>query len=190
MRGRTILATTITALAVVVFVTMLARATIYGPGAEQSIDTVQTPTHAPTRLRIPSIGVSAAVESVGIAASGNMAVPRGYSNVGWYRGGVRPGQVGSAVMDGHVDNGLGTPAVFARLADIKKGSEIFVDSASGTVRFVVEEVATYPLAEVPLERIFTRADRARLNLITCEGEWVPERKTYNERVVVYAVLAP
>src|SRR4051812_45178718 len=56
---------------------------------------------APVRLIIPSLNVDTKVQDVGIGKSGNMAVPSNYTDAGWYRYGATPGQVGSAVMDGH-----------------------------------------------------------------------------------------
>ena len=49
--------------------------------------------------------------------------------------------------------------------------------------------ATYPAAQVPLDRVFAAKDAAYLNLITCTGEWNKGKQEYAERLVVYAVLA-
>jgi sortase A len=144
----------------------------------------------PTHIRIPKINIDAKVSAVGLGKTGNMAVPYTYEEAGWYRFGTLPGQVGSAVLDGHVDNGLGVPAIFARLGELMAGDDIYIDNAQGqTLHFVVEEASTYPVAEVPLVRLFNRDDAPRLNLITCKGTWLPEKKMYDERHVVYAVLA-
>ncbi len=149
-----------------------------------------SPQDLPSRLRIPSLGIDTNVQHVGVGKTGNMAVPTNYTDVGWYRLGTVPGFVGSAVMDGHVDNGLALPGVFKQLNQIKKGDELFVDTAGGaTRRFVVQEVALYPYQEVPLQKLFSRADQARLNLVTCDGAWVQGAKTYDHRLVVYATLA-
>jgi sortase (surface protein transpeptidase) len=83
---------------------------------------------APARIRIPSIGVDAFVQDVGIGKSGNMAVPTNYDDVGWYRYGPAPGEKGSAVIDGHVDNGFGLPAVFSRLSELEAGDDIYIDT--------------------------------------------------------------
>ena len=143
----------------------------------------------PVRLRIPSIGVDANVQHVGLGKTGNMAVPTNYTDVGWYRYGTEPGLVGSAVIDGHIDNGFGTPAVFAHLSSLTVGDDIYIDTAAGeTLHFVVQDEATYPLDAVPREKLFTQADAPRLNLITCDGTWDAGQKMYNGRHIVYAVL--
>jgi len=120
-----------------------------------------------------------------------MATPGNYTDVGWYKYGAVPGFAGSAVMDGHVDNALALDGVFKRLGELRVGDEIFVDTASSTkLRFVVVEVASYAVADVPLERIFNAKDASHLNLITCTGEWSRDTQEYAERLVVYATLAP
>jgi sortase (surface protein transpeptidase) len=145
----------------------------------------------PEQLRIPILGIDALVQHVGLTKSGKMAVPTNFTDVGWYRYGTAPGFVGSAVIDGHVDNGLRLPGVFKKLNGLAVGDEIFVRTAAGAeLRFVVQEVAVYGYKEVPTEVLFNRADTARLNLVTCDGAWVAGEKTYDKRLVVYAVLAP
>jgi len=145
----------------------------------------------PARIRIPNAGVDAGVDDVGVGKSGNMAVPYTYTEVGWYRYGTLPGNMGSAVIDGHVDNGLGGPAVFAKLSELKTGDSIYIETQEGeTLEFKVEEVTSYAVEDVPLEKLFNRADQPRLNLITCEGVWDQSAKMYDRRLVVYAVLVP
>lgn len=193
-----LLIATLTLAASVVFMTTLARATLYAPEEEVASSTLAALAPArdaqlgelPRQLRIPALGISAHVRHVGINAQGNMATPGTFVDTGWYKYGTVPGFVGSAVIDGHVDNALGLAGVFKNLGNLKAGDEIYVDTASSTpLRFVVEEVASYPVAEVPLERIFTTKDKARLNLITCTGDWNKDSNQYEQRLVVYAVLA-
>src|SRR5689334_11255756 len=69
----------------------------------------------PDRIIIPKIGVNAKVEQVGITFKGNMSTPKSFFDVGWYKYGTIPGNLGSAVIDGHVDNGFEMAGVFAGL---------------------------------------------------------------------------
>jgi sortase A len=194
-----LLALFITLVAGALFFSTLFSSTLYSSQSEvtdEALAPTTTVSHAapvvagaPERIRIPKIGIDAKIEHVGLGKTGNMAVPLQYADAGWYRQGTVPGEVGSAVIDGHVDNGLGIPAVFFRLSELKAGDDIYVTDGQGDeLHFVVEEEATYAVADVPLETLFNRADKARLNLITCEGTWLPEKKMYDERHVVYAVL--
>lgn len=183
------------ALAVIVFTVTIIHAVWYAPvaevpvpiAAEQSV----SPGEYPARLIIPAIGVSASVEKVGIVAGNRMAAPSNFSEVGWYKYGTVPGYAGSAVIAGHVDNGLGLAGVFKNLSRLQAGDEIDVTEASGTLlHFTVERTAVYPYQSVPSD-IFTARDAARLNLITCEGTFIKTKAlgwTVDHRLVVYAVL--
>jgi sortase A len=144
---------------------------------------------APTQILIPKIGVDASVVGVGIGKSGNMAVPTKYADAGWYRYGPSPGEEGSAVIDGHVDNGFGLPAVFKRLSELQAGDEVFIVRADGSkLHFVVRTVTIYDLKDVPLGQIFNAQDGAYVNLITCDGTWSKESLSYDKRLVVHAEL--
>jgi hypothetical protein len=66
----------------------------------------------PTNLNIPNAKVTTNIIEVGITPKGNLDVPGNYTEVGWYKYGTRPGEVGSAVLDGHVDNGGKIPGPF------------------------------------------------------------------------------
>lgn len=190
--------TAITLTAFFIFGASLVRAIWYTPGSEIAvpqlegrapIDNVGEEAH-PSRLIVPSLQIDAHIQYVGIAASGNMAVPNNYTDVGWYRYGTVPGQKGSAVIDGHVDNALGLAGVFKNLELIEAGEEIFVETKGGKkLRFIVTDVERYGYKEVPNHLLFGREDAGRLNLITCGGSWIKREKTYDERIVVYSVLA-
>jgi hypothetical protein len=60
-------------------------------------------TPVPVRLEIARIGVSAGMQRLGRAADGTVEVPEGphkWDTAGWYAGGTRPGDPGSAVILG------------------------------------------------------------------------------------------
>jgi LPXTG-site transpeptidase (sortase) family protein len=143
----------------------------------------------PARIVIPQIDVNAPVESVGINAKGNMAVPSVYTSVAWYKNGPRPGSSGNAVMAGHLDNSRGVPAVFARLGKLQQGDRIYVrDNENRTLTFVVTGSELYAYTDSPGDAVFTSVGDSQLVLITCEGEWDPVAKSYDRRRIVYAKL--
>ncbi len=185
---------------VVVFSTTLVRAIWYAPNESEfsapvpavTVRATSTPSphQWPVVLRIPSLGINAPVQSVGMSKKGNMAVPTNFTDVAWYKGRAAPGQVGSAVFNGHVDNGLGMDGVFKHLNEVQVGDIILVDSKDGkTYTYVVEQIKNYPYKSVPNEMIFNATDSARLTIITCEGAWVAGEKTYDHRLVVFATLS-
>lgn len=138
----------------------------------------------PTQILIPAIGVNSYVVEVGVNARGEMDVPDGNTlNVGWYKYGTAPGEIGSAVMDAHVY------AAFKKLKNAQIGNRIYVVNGRGEIReFKIVSSKVYPRAQVPMETIFTDASGAYLNLITCEGRYSAKDATYTHRRVVYAEL--
>jgi sortase A len=143
----------------------------------------------PKRLHIPKLGISAAVEYVGMDEKGRMDVPKNDDNVAWYELGYTPGTRGNAVMAGHLDRRSGAPAVFYNLEDLEVGDSIRVEAADGTeMAFTVTGKETYPDAAFPLVEVFGPSDTVRLNLITCEGSYNQSNRSYSHRTVVYSEL--
>ena len=145
----------------------------------------------PARLIVPAIDIDADVQHVGVKADGSMGTPSNFTDVAWYKYGTIPGQRGSAVIDGHVDNGLSLPGVFKRLGELEIGDDVYVEQKNGSkMRFVVVDIKHFPYDEAPRELIFGRSDAVRLNLVTCEGDWIRQQKTDSERLVAFTELAP
>jgi sortase (surface protein transpeptidase) len=143
----------------------------------------------PTHLRIPAIGVSATVTSLGIHPDKTVEVPDNPDQVGWYRLGARPGQAGSAVLLGHVDSTKG-PAVFYRLRSLTRGDEVDVRGSDGSVtRFTVTSIATYANADFPARKVYRTSGPPGLTLVTCGGRYDAAQGGYQANVVVYAALA-
>ncbi|MCX6762025.1 MAG: class F sortase [Candidatus Moranbacteria bacterium] len=141
----------------------------------------------PVRLKISGIGVDSAVESLGLTSAGAMDTPKGPDEVGWFKLGTRPGENGSAVIAGHYGtwkNGKGS--VFDNLHKLSKGDKLSIEDADGaSISFVVRESRSYePGADA--SEIFSSSDgKAHLNLITCEGAWNKDAKSYPQRLVVF-----
>lgn len=142
----------------------------------------------PARLLIPSLNLDAAVEDVGVDASGAMETPRNLWNVGWFSAGPAPGGPGDAVMDGHL--GLpGSPLVFSGLAKLRVGDLIRVVGADGTTRdFSVTSTASWSATSHP-SGLFDTAGDSRLSLITCAGAYLRSSQTYADRLVVEATFS-
>lgn len=182
------------AMAVFVFTATAVRAFLFAPDTEIEVPKTNelddNPALYPVRIRIPAIGIDTDIQQVGVNGTGNMAVPSNYTDTGWYKYGPAPGESGSAVIAGHVNNGLGLSGVFEHLGDLEVGDDVFIERADGTtVRFVVTGSRIYPYTDAPAEVIFNPTGSVRLNLITCEGRWVKEDKTYDQRLVVFTKLA-
>ncbi|GAA2431882.1 class F sortase [Streptomyces sp. NPDC051041] len=147
------------------------------------------PPSPPDRIRIPAIRVDAPLVGLGLTPSGGLdAPPAAEPNLaGWYQAGTTPGETGTAIVAGHVDNADG-PAVFYRLGALRKGSTVEVGRRDGGVAvFTVDAVEVYAARHFPDERVYGAARRPELRVITCGGGY--SRSTgYQGNVVVFAHL--
>ena len=116
-----------------------------------------------------------------------MDVPKTDHTVGWYKLGYKPGEKGNAVFAGHLDKADGSPAVFWKISDLKAGDKIMTtDSKGKSYTFTVTRLTKYPYDAFPLNEVFGNSDKAKLNLITCEGAWNSAERIYSHRLVVYS----
>jgi sortase (surface protein transpeptidase) len=146
------------------------------------------PASEPVALTIPAIGVSTRVMALGLTEDGAMEVPPGGYPAGWFDGSPTPGELGPAVLAGHVDWD-GDPAVFWGLHDLTAGDQVLVERADGsTATFAVERIAEYAKEEFPTGSVYGDIDRAGLRLITCGGDFDADTAGYTDNVVVYAHL--
>ncbi|MBM7805597.1 hypothetical protein JOD57_001434 [Geodermatophilus bullaregiensis] len=144
---------------------------------------------APTRVRVPGIGVDSGLVDLGLDAAGALEVPADPGTAGWYAAGTVPGAVGPAVVTGHVDSADG-PAVFSRLRELTAGDEVLVDRADGTTaRFTVTRVERHPKDAFPTRAVYGPTADAQLRLVTCGGAFDRSVRSYEDNVVVFATLA-
>jgi len=144
------------------------------------------PAARPVSLTIPLIGVKTQLVKLGLTADGALQVPSSTTVAGWYIGAPRPGDIGSAVIVGHVDSLTG-PGVFYRLSELRPGNRIFVLRADGTtVAFRVTAVRAYQKDAFPTHDVYGPVPDAELRLITCGGDFDAATGHYLSNVVVYA----
>jgi sortase (surface protein transpeptidase) len=139
-------------------------------------------------LRIPAIGLSVPLSTLGLNADGSVQVPTNTVEPGWFQYGPTPGQVGSAVILGHVDSYQG-PGVFFQLRTLASGDQVFVDLTDGvTVQFTVNTVASYSKQQFPSQRVYGSHGSSALQLVTCGGTFDHQTGSYLSNVVVYTSL--
>jgi hypothetical protein len=145
----------------------------------------------PVSVAIPAIGVQSRLLHLGRNNDGTMQVPdlvTSANEAAWYKYSVTPGQIGTAVIEGHVDSYQG-PAVFFRLGALRPGNHINVTLADGiTAVFRVTGVREYAKAEYPANTIYAPAHYAALRVITCGGDFDGTTGHYLSSVVVFASL--
>jgi hypothetical protein len=141
----------------------------------------------PIWLTVPALGISTAIEEVGMNQDGSMATPSDWSKAGWFALGYLPGQAGTAVIAGHLDAPGGKKAVFWDLHLLRPDDEIRIEMNNGRMHlYQVERSASYPYDGAPLDEIFSWSAESRLALITCRGDWDRAEHTYADRLVVFA----
>jgi sortase (surface protein transpeptidase) len=144
----------------------------------------------PVRVEIPAIGVSSSLVRLGLNPDRTMQVPGDFQVAGWFTGGPQPGQLGPAVIAGHVDSRTG-PAVFYRLRDLRPGDQIRVVRADRrVVRFEVDSLASYPKRSLPAEAVYGATTAPVLRLITCAGTFDRSSRSYRDNLVVSATRVP
>lgn len=142
----------------------------------------------PVRLDIPGIKENISVIRVGLTETGIMDTPNNLTQAGWYEYGTVPGNVGSAVIGAHVDNGYSKPGVFKNLKNLNTGDKIIITMASGKIdEYEVISSESQPYAQVDANKLFNQNDGAYLKLVTCNGTFMPDKGTYDERLVVTAI---
>ncbi|MFF0221314.1 class F sortase [Streptomyces sp. NPDC004629] len=148
------------------------------------------PFSAAERVMIPAIRVDAPVTPVGLDADGWVTAPppEDPNLAGWYTGAVSPGEKGTSVIVGHVDNSSG-PAVFYGLGSLKKGNRIEVRRKDRkTAVFEIYGVEVFAKNSFPGDRVYGSKGTPELRVITCGGGF-SKQNGYDGNVVVFARLA-
>jgi sortase (surface protein transpeptidase) len=179
---------------VVAALALMAALVLPGCGQQPPSSHKAPPIHSSTvhsstaHLLIPTIGVNAAIEPIGVLPDGTLAIPTQdpWNDVGWYNGGPHPGEQGSAVINGHLDHPGGSPAVFWHLNELHIGDKVIVVDAQGkTLHFHVIRIMFYGPQAAPVQDIFGNMGGRFLNLMTCAGGWIASEHQTSLRLVVY-----
>jgi LPXTG-site transpeptidase (sortase) family protein len=142
----------------------------------------------PVRIEIPAIGISAPVIPLGLNPDRSMQVPTSVSKTGWFRGGPEPGEIGAAVIVGHVDSKRG-PGVFFHLRALRRGDRIRVVLANNRkLTFAVTSSTEVSKRRFPARLVFAPTKRPTLRLITCGGSFDSSTGHYVNDHIVFAWL--
>ncbi|HET7414607.1 MAG TPA: class F sortase [Arthrobacter sp.] len=141
----------------------------------------------PTSLSIAGTDIDVEIVRVGMAENNAMQIPEDFHRAGWYKYGPAPGaDEGHAVIAGHVDS-LTEVMPFAQLEEVKPGTVVTVGRQDAEpVRYQVTDVRHIPKATLEGTGIFARDGPHRLKIITCGGDWLPEKEDYADNIVLTA----
>ena len=165
-----------------------AAATSAAPTSAAAAPSSAVPASPPVRLQVPAIGVDSELMPLGLQDDGSLEVPPEGFPAGWFTEAPMPGEIGPAVMAGHVD-WAGSPGVFYDLRSLEPTDEITVTRADGsTVVFVVVSVEQFPKDAFPTDAVYGDLDHPGLRLITCGGSFDRSERSYDDNIVVFADL--
>jgi Sortase domain len=167
-----------------------ASVTAQSAGELRHLITAPTRRSLPVVIKIPAIRVRAQVIPLGLDPSGGVAVPSLNTPflTSWYDGGPTPGEIGPAVVLGHVDSAQVGPAVFYLLGDLRPGDLVYITLKDRrTAVFRVSSVAMYPEGDFPTARVYGFTRRPTLRLVTCGGTFDAQTHQYLDRIIVFAV---
>ena len=162
-------------------------ATATSPDADSTVEAL--PPSEPIAVRIPRIGVSSPLHSLGLAPDGTLEVPSGerLDEAAWYDGSPTPGEVGPTVIEGHVTGVGGRASVFFELAALAPGDRAEVEREDGrTVSYEVYRVDQFAKADFPTVDVYGPTAGPELRLITCGGEFDDSTGHHVDNTVVYA----
>jgi LPXTG-site transpeptidase (sortase) family protein len=124
----------------------------------------------PVRISIPAIGVNARIVPLGLNSDQTMQVLKSFADTGWFEPGPEPGEVGAAVIVGHVASRSG-PGVFYRLPKLKVGQLITIRLQDGsTVRYRATSMIVVSKNHFPTNRVYAKTNQPTLRLVTCAGK--------------------
>lgn len=124
----------------------------------------------PAEIAISTAGISVPIDGRGLDEDGEIDPPQG--EVMWFTGHdrVAPGQLGTAVVAGHVSY-YGEPDVFADLASVHEGDRVTITYADGsTADFTIVSTHLVDKSELQQSDLVwgDQTDSRRLAIVTCD----------------------
>lgn len=166
-----------------------------GPGDRASAipvaPAIQQPaeeTPPPVRVTYPRLDADLEVVPTGVAEDGQMQIPDDAATAAWYRFGMAPAdEEGTTVIAAHAGSESTPEGPLYALREARAGDLIEVGDAEGTLHtYRVSTVEQLNKDELDLTPYFERTGAPRLVLVTCGGQWLPERGSYADNVIVVA----
>ncbi|WP_336922205.1 class F sortase [Aquipuribacter sp. SD81] len=159
------------------------------PSTSSPAPVAAAPVAAPVAVRVPAAAISSELLHLGLQDDGTLEVPEGpdFDTAAWFDGSPRPGEVGPAVLLGHVSSAARGPSVFYELGDLRPGDRVEVDRADGTTAaFEVYEVQQFPKEGFPTLQVYGNTPGPELRLITCGGTIAESTGHFEDNVVIFA----
>jgi hypothetical protein len=160
------------------------------PATPTATPTPGLPRSIPTWVDIPAIKAHSSLVQLGLNADKSVAVPPVSEplQAGWYKYSPTPGEVGPAVILGHID-GNHQEGIFWRLHEVKRGDTVHIGRKNGTtLTFTVRKVDQTAKSSFPTSAVYGNTANPQLRLITCGGAFDATTHNYLDNIIVYATL--
>jgi LPXTG-site transpeptidase (sortase) family protein len=146
---------------------------------------------SPYRIRMPKIGIDAAVVTYGLDSDNVPEVPYNGQEVAWYDFSAKPGTGSNAVFAGHVT--WSGHAVFYDLDQMIAGDDIILEGTDGTkVYYKVSEIFLVDANDPNALSVMGPTGSDTITVITCGGDYFYvggiAAYDYTHRLVVRAAL--
>jgi sortase (surface protein transpeptidase) len=145
----------------------------------------------PSRVCIPSLGVSATVLSLGLNADHTVQVPTlaQVRDAGWYKYSAVPGDVGPTVILGHIDSAQYGEGVFFKLARLRAGDQVEVTRGDGRIAvFRIDTVREVSKKAFPTADVYGATSGPALRLVTCGGAFDANTGSYLDNIIAFGTL--
>lgn len=143
----------------------------------------------PRFIIIDKIGVRARVGTLGMETDNTLSAPANIFDAGWYIDSKKPGEIGAAVINGHV-SGSTKRGVFYSIGTLIPGDKLVIERGDGKLfTYTVKETAIYDNDKVDMDKILSslEPDKPALNLLSSTGRFNVRTNKFEQRVAVYAV---
>ncbi|TLP96076.1 class F sortase [Nesterenkonia salmonea] len=146
---------------------------------------------APVRVVYPGIDAEIPVLAHGVSDDGQMDIPDDAAEAAWYQYGRAPADdTGTTVIAAHAGSTHTPVGPLYLLHEAQPGEEITVEDESGEeFLYEVTEVEQQDKDDLDFTPYFARDGEHFLVLITCGGQWNPDRSSYNDNIIVTATPA-
>jgi sortase (surface protein transpeptidase) len=159
------------------------------PVSTQLKSELSLPRSDPVRLVIPAIELNTELIALGKNQDGTLEVPARTDIAGWYKHAPTPGEVGPAIIAGHLNNYTSWDGVFSKLSHVTPGDIIDISRSDGkTVQFTVDRLEQVSQLDFPTKAIYGDINYPGLRLITCGGSYNYLAGGYSENTVVFATM--
>jgi hypothetical protein len=158
--------------------------TTISPTTTAALPTI-TALSPPARISIPSAGIAAQVVPEGLDQTGSLVIPPP-AQVAWYEGGPLPGQDGTTLLAGHIDD-YGVPGAFLHLNSVPVGATVELTTADGrTLAYTVTDRQSVVQTRLAGSGLLSSSGPPRLVLITCGGDYDYSTHLYLDNIVLVA----